>query len=463
MKQTSAALAILLALTSLLTGCSQGGGGSKPQVSSASSVQAEPDDVDEADEYLSNQPLYHMTPDEVKKMDAQVDEIVKNPQVAAGSKPEKYIEAKSDVYHQIVALGEKALPYLLSDLSWNISMEKGVIEYVLASLCADITGKFNGPNKTWSTGKEWRILYKSIPWEQLKPKDMELPTPNAKWFSQYDGTIYCNGTVESDLEAYMRLLAQQGWQQILYQADSMPRAYSPYVFAKGSTTIQIVDQNDLYGYRDYNYFSMQITQFYNQSIIRKNALSLDKASKIITDYERLGAKKQDLSSTRKIKAVFEYNVPGLSKVKIQLYRVYYDGDGYDDFWISSTGDKIGPSYGLQNAIIADIDNDGKYELITCSIIGSGNMELVLNAYRYTDNLALAYNGVWSLNGDATWSNLTIKKQGKSGIHLWDICKLPYKELKTADYGLLNFRNGKVTIQQGIDFPFARVDQARFVY
>lgn len=442
-----------------MTGCSQTGGGSKPQASSASSVQAEPDDVDEADEFLSNQPLYHMTNEELQKVDAMVDEIVKNPQVKAGSKPEQYIEAKSDVYNQIVALGEKILLYMPYDI--GSSQEDGLKEYVMASICADISGKYNGPNKTWSTGKEWEKLYDNIPWGKALPKGVELPRPNVKFVHKYYDQISCLGLVRADMDAYIQSLIRLGWRRLINRQVSWPEtANCGGIYIKDNVVLTLTDNVGDSGskYSDYTQFSMQIIRFYDQNIARKEALPLDKARQIITDYQEKNPIEGDSPSAKEVKAVFEFDIPGLSKMKIQLYRAYLSNGGYGDFWISSKGDKIGRIGIPQNVVVADIDNDGRYELVTCSISGSGNVRLFLLAYRFTDKCSLVYHGVWLLN---TGGIIKITKSGRNGVHLWDTWELPDKVLKTADYGMLNFKNGKVTIQEGVDFPHKQDDTVIF--
>lgn len=87
-----------------------------------------------------------------------VDEIMKNPAIAASSNPYDYINARYDLYVKIIQYGDTARDCLLTAL--EESADNGLREYIMAAACAELT-KF-GLNKIetpWASGKEWLMLY----------------------------------------------------------------------------------------------------------------------------------------------------------------------------------------------------------------------------------------------------------------------------------------------------------------
>lgn len=87
---------------------------------------------------------------------AMVDEIAKP---TASSNPYDYIEAHRDIYDNLVA-GGKDTAAVFIEILIN-SDEFGLDKYIMAAVCAEITGIGSGSNKTWSSAKDWLQLYES--------------------------------------------------------------------------------------------------------------------------------------------------------------------------------------------------------------------------------------------------------------------------------------------------------------
>jgi len=86
-----------------------------------------------------------------------IDEIVNNPDCAASSNPFDFIEAKKELYNEILSYGSSAVDCFVEQLR---SGENGLQGYIMAVACADITGigdKDEGAD--WGTAQEWLALY----------------------------------------------------------------------------------------------------------------------------------------------------------------------------------------------------------------------------------------------------------------------------------------------------------------
>jgi hypothetical protein len=91
----------------------------------------------------------------------QIDKIANNKEVAFSSNPYDYINAKKDIYDEMVSHKE-ILPFLISELEKaNDKGNSGLREYIIAVICSDITGIGNEKTKSWSSAEEWLTLYHS--------------------------------------------------------------------------------------------------------------------------------------------------------------------------------------------------------------------------------------------------------------------------------------------------------------
>ncbi len=92
---------------------------------------------------------------------AMVDKMTKpiqeKPLLAFSSNPYDYIEAYRDTFDSLVAGGQSTVNIFVGVLA--NSTEFGLDKYIMAAVCAEITGIGKGSDKTWSTAKEWLDLY----------------------------------------------------------------------------------------------------------------------------------------------------------------------------------------------------------------------------------------------------------------------------------------------------------------
>lgn len=90
-----------------------------------------------------------------------IDKMTKStqekPNLALSSNPYDYIDAHRDTFNRLVAGGQSTVNIFVDDL--KNSAEFGLDKYIMAAVCAEITGIGNGKDKTWSSAKEWLELY----------------------------------------------------------------------------------------------------------------------------------------------------------------------------------------------------------------------------------------------------------------------------------------------------------------
>lgn len=79
------------------------------------------------------------------------------PHLALSSNPYDYIDAHRNIYNRLVAGGQSTLTIFVNVL--KNSTEFGIDKYIMAAVCAEITGIGNSSDKTWASAQEWLKLY----------------------------------------------------------------------------------------------------------------------------------------------------------------------------------------------------------------------------------------------------------------------------------------------------------------
>lgn len=90
-----------------------------------------------------------------------IDKMTKStkekPNLVLSSNPYDYIDAHRDTFNRLVAGGQNTMTIFVDIL--KDSTEFGLDKYLMAAVCAEITGIGNGKNKTWISAKEWLEIY----------------------------------------------------------------------------------------------------------------------------------------------------------------------------------------------------------------------------------------------------------------------------------------------------------------
>jgi hypothetical protein len=82
---------------------------------------------------------------------------LEKPNLALSSNPYDYIDAHKDTFNRLVAGGQNTVTIFVDVL--KNSTEFGLDKYIMAAVCAEITGIGNGCDKTWSSAEEWLRIY----------------------------------------------------------------------------------------------------------------------------------------------------------------------------------------------------------------------------------------------------------------------------------------------------------------
>jgi hypothetical protein len=90
-----------------------------------------------------------------------IDDMTKptqeKPNLALSSNPYDYIDSHRDTFDRLVAGGQSTVTIFVDVL--KNSNEFGLDKYIMAAVCAEITGIGSGSDKTWASAKEWLKLY----------------------------------------------------------------------------------------------------------------------------------------------------------------------------------------------------------------------------------------------------------------------------------------------------------------
>jgi hypothetical protein len=114
-------------------------------------------------EKISNEGIDLTSQKEISKNNLliMIENITKStqekPNLALSNNPYDYIDAHRDIYDRLVAGGQSTVTIFVDVL--KNSTEFGLDKYIMAAVCAEITGVGNGNDKTWASAEEWLKLY----------------------------------------------------------------------------------------------------------------------------------------------------------------------------------------------------------------------------------------------------------------------------------------------------------------
>ena len=93
----------------------------------------------------------------LKMIDEMTQSTTDKPFLSTSSNPYDYIDAHKDTFNSLIGDGQFALDVFTGIL--RNSTEFGLDKYIMATVCAEISGIGNGRDKTWASAKEWLELY----------------------------------------------------------------------------------------------------------------------------------------------------------------------------------------------------------------------------------------------------------------------------------------------------------------
>jgi hypothetical protein len=90
-----------------------------------------------------------------KSLVNKVNTICSNIDIGYSSNAYDYINARQDIFNNIVSEGNAAVKVFVNIMKKDES--SGLDEYVMAVACSEITGI--GKDSSWSSASEWLVLY----------------------------------------------------------------------------------------------------------------------------------------------------------------------------------------------------------------------------------------------------------------------------------------------------------------
>lgn len=288
-------------------------------------------------------------------------------------------------------------------------------------------------------------------------EELKVPEPDSLNSVQWEcGTYYSDISAEN-LQAYFQKLKEEGWKD--YNGDELTTE-----FADGISEYMLIREDDLLQILVY---LMDRTQAISNSILvrkdsnlpinnislRKSAITKAEALEEIHQYiDRVQNTEEFPYAVEKLVGVFEIFIEdAYDKMEIQAYAAVSDSGVYGCFLIrKGIVSYVGGE--LKNAYVADIDSDGKYELLDLyTAWENGISKIHLNAYWYinpvdfnslTEILQIKYSNCFV--PQVEYTDLFLKKSDDQTFNLISSNK---------DYGPITIEGAMLVVDHMENFPF----------
>ncbi len=282
-------------------------------------------------------------------------------------------------------------------------------------------------------------------------------------------TYICREMKAKTLEDYYDSLAKQGYQ--LYQEEIVGKYTFDYYKNEGNY-IQVVNVDDsVFISIARNYKNMEKEE---EVLSTVEALELIKDKEKVVGYEEQTGEKQTDNKqieNKSVEVIVKHWINDLyDKTNILAYSAYskngsdagtyliYDNKAYQIF------------DNLEEVCVADLDQNGTYELLSLYGFGLGTYRINLNVYQYGNPLYFnSLNSVLHLNyrnsfvPECSFGILRFKKVSDTEVHLIEIEEIntgeQTKEEQIKDYGALTIAEDNVHIvpKKIEEFPYYQWD------
>ncbi len=265
----------------------------------------------------------------------------------------------------------------------------------------------------------------------------KLPEPAAEYGVDWGCGIYYSSISHEAVEEYLRRLAESGWYYAM-NPNVLSSSGKPFVtevpvgitqlpFTDGENLLQLlINIESDEGFLN-NSILIRLEEGVTEDYVvgREKALTKSKAQQLIQSEVDSLVQEQKLSSSKaKIIGLLEIFIrDAYEKLGLQAYAAISDTGITGSFLVCS--DQVLPIMGyLQKACVADLDGNGKYELLDLNGYGSGIYRIDLNAYEYSNPVYFSsltellhrkyYNCFVPKRG---YGELKFKKISDSEVHL----------------------------------------------
>jgi hypothetical protein len=266
--------------------------------------------------------------------------------------------------------------------------------------------------------------------------------------------IVCNGVQPPAFEQFKNSLVNEGWIQI-----GEPGYSTDYSFVKGNMVLSILDQSFAFDEQsENNYISITLLDGVSGTKDRPNAIPKDLAKAMIQE-EIDKTEGFEGTDVKTIACLVELDyAEAFDTFGIQAYIAFSSDSQIGNFIICNGCVQFGFAFG--EPTIADIDKDGKYEMICVGGWGYGIYRIEIMAYKFgstsdadqnTECLYVAYYNCWV--PDNGYAELTLKKVSATQVKLYGVDWINGELKLINDYGELRVDGNQLKPQNEIDFPF----------
>lgn len=372
------------------------------------------------------------------------------PDLQLSSNAYDYVNAHKDIFFELVAGGEETLNEFTEIL--KNSEEFGLDKFLMAIVCAEISGIGKGSGEGWASAKDWYEIYEKATVHSWGENfSMSFPPPSgAKSFIWHDtGEIDCKGCGKEDLVNYDLTLKALGYIPAWETPESMQKTYF-----KNNEVVQVLDQTYISesNPNEENLIRVSYLKGYSGEA-PENRLSKDNAKSIIQKF--LNELPEDIyGAKREIKAIVELcSGESFFILGFQIFRIYSQGYSHS-FIVTSDGKHIMPmGINVEAFCAADIDGDEDLEFITIGGWGSGIFREEILVYKYdkTSGITLAYQTAYVPAGG--YAALTLVKESDYTVYLYGADPFRGRLIPIINYGILKVDEGKLLPEGDVKFPF----------
>lgn len=264
-----------------------------------------------------------------------------------------------------------------------------------------------------------------------------LPEPEADHGVDWGCGIYYSSISHEAIEDYLRKLAESGWYYMM-NPNVLSTSGKPFVteIPVGITQLSLTDSKSLLQliikleseeYAFNNSILVRLEEGISEEYLagRENALMKTEALQLIQpEVDRLAQEQKLSSSKTKIIGLLELFIPdAYEKLELQAYTAISDTGVTGSYLVCK--DKVLPIMGyLQEACVADLDGNGRYELLDLYGYGSGIYRIDLNIYEFSNPICFSsyteilhrkyYNCFVPKKG---YGELEFKKVSDTEVHL----------------------------------------------
>lgn len=292
--------------------------------------------------------------------------------------------------------------------------------------------------------------------ENTNTNTLVIPTPTSNASVDWECGTYYSDISEENLKTYLKLLVEDGWKDLQGNTISteIANGTSEYTLCKGNNLLQIMTFLENPEVSICNSILIKLDENISIADIknRSGALSKSEATEKIKDNIDNMSEQEEIPSTkRNVTGVFEIFIDdAFEKMNLQAYAAISDNGITGCFLIRK--DVVSHVLGdLNNTCVADINVDGKYELLDLFGWGSGIFRYELTAYDCVN--PINFNSLTEIL-HRKYYNCFVPKNGYSELFLKKIDDTTVKLVGDGkEYGILKVNGQALVVENMKEFPF----------